>query len=234
MIRRVLTPLAFMALFATPLAAQPVPPDLEELTDIAAQPYLTRDEVVARLGLALPDFLAAPPDQPRMTETDPFFWAIRGRFGPPLQGAPAPGGVVACARYGRLTLEALALRQSTDPDVFPVWQQALILPDDAEAWPGPAVARLACAITWDDARRVAPLAAQEVSEVLDALFDAVTHRPDPRERPGQTRVFGPGGYRIAAVGAVENSLFRLDLFEVDQLATHHQILFRSYLIGGGV
>lgn len=215
-------------------AGQPAAPDLPGLVTLATEPYLGRQAVADRLEEILPQVSLAAPSPPDLTAPDPFYWAISGRFGPPLDGAPAPGGVVACARYGLITREALAARRSTDREVFPVWQQALILSDDAQAWPEPAVARLACSITWDDGRRVAPLSMAEVEAALRTLFDTVTTGPDPRERPGQTRVFGPGGYRVAGQGTVATASYRIDLFEVDQLATHHQILFRSFLMGGGV
>ena len=190
----------------------------------------------SRTGWAeiLPQAGLAAPSPPELTAPDPFYWAISGRFGPSLEGARAPGGVVSCARYGLITREALAARRSTDPQVFPVWQQALILSDDAAAWPEQAVARLACSITWDDGRRVAPVPRARAEAALRPLFDSVAAGPDPRERPGQTRVFGPGGYRVAGQGTVATMTYRIDLFEVDQLATHHQILFRSFLMGGGV
>jgi len=232
--RALLLSILWVLLAAARAAGQPVAPDLPQLVTLATEPYLGREAVAARLEAILPQASldASPP--PDLTAPDPFYWAISGRFGPPLDGASAPGGVVACARYGLITREAMAARRSTDPEVFPIWQQALILSDDAPAWPEPAVARLACSITWDDGRRVAPLSMAQAEAALRPLFDSVTAGPDPREHPGQTRVFGPGGYRVAGQGRVATASYRLDLFEVDQLATHHQILFRSFLMGGGV
>ncbi|RFU12299.1 hypothetical protein DZD18_12880 [Rhodobacteraceae bacterium W635] len=221
-------------LVVTRVVAQPVAPDLPGLVTLATEPYLGRQAVADRLQAILPDLAVASSSSPALTAPDPFYWAISGRFGPPLDGTPAPGGVVACARYGLITREALAPRRSTDPEVFPVWQQALILSDDVPAWPDPAVARLACSITWDDGRRVAPLSEAEAEAALLTVFESVTTGPDPRERAGQARVFGAGGYRAAGQGVDETGTYRLDLFEVDQLATHHQILFRSFLMGGGV
>jgi len=234
MFRGVILAVLWLLLAVSRLAAAPAAPDLPALVRLATQPYLAQPAVEARLATILPDLRLASHPVPDLTALDPFYWAISGRYGAPLVGAPAPGGVVTCARYGLITAEALAPRRSTEPEVFPVWQQALILSDDARAWPDDAVARVACSITWDDARRVAPLSAANTEDALSELFEIVLSGPDPRERPGQTRVFGPGGYRVAGQGPVGDSTFRIDLFEVDQLATHHQILFRSFLIGGGV
>lgn len=215
-------------------AAQPSAPDVTGLLAIATRPFLARTEVETRLAESLPDLDLLPLTTPDLASPDPYYWAISGHFGPPLSGVQAPGGVVACARYGRMTLDALAPRRSAGPEAFPVWQQAVIQSDDARAWPEQAVARVACSITWDDGRRVAALGRTEAEATLSTVFEEVSSAPDPRERPGQTRVFGPGGYLLAGQGPVEDSTYRLDLFEVDQLATHHQILFRSYLLGGGV
>ena len=214
--------------------ADPPAPGLATLTELSTAPYLSRPAFLDRLSEALPRLIPGPATTPAPAEGDPYWWAIEARFGEPMDDVRAPGGVVLCARYGRLTQEAMAQLSSTEPGAFQLWQQAVILSDDAVAWPDAAVARLACSITWDDGRRVAPLAPGPARETLLTLFDAVTLGPDPRERPGQVRVFGPGGYRMAADGRVEDTGFQLDLFEIEQLATHHLILFRSYLMGGGV
>ena len=114
---------------------------------------------------------------------------------------------------------------------FAVMQQALILSGDDENWPVGAVARLACALTWDDSRRVAPLTRAEVLTALEG-FGAVEVQPDPNAG-ARVRVFGPGGYRIEARGGPVTANMRLDAIWVDQLATHQQLRFRSFLMGGG-
>lgn len=232
---RLTAPLLMLALLTGPLRADPPPPDLGALLDIAEAPFQQRDAVERQLAEALPLFTPMPePAQPGPTLGDLYYWSLEGRFGLHIEGTNAPGGFVTCARYGRITLERLQELPSSDPRVFPLMRQAAILHDDASAWPEQAVARLVCQVTWDDGRRVAPLSVVAVVAELQTVFDDVVTRPDPRERPGETRVFGPGGYQVAGGGAAENSFFQLDLFEIDQLATHHQILFRSFLIGGGV
>ncbi len=215
--------------------ADPVPPDLSEVMRLARQPFLDRDAAAEILDSALPEFEAeAVSSRARPTEGDPYFWALSGHFGPPLAESAAPGGVATCARYGQETLAYLQQRPSSDPAVFPLIQRAVILHDDAAAWPEGAVARLVCAITWDDMRRVAPLALSEVDRVLQDMFERYSSGPDPSEEPDSVRVFGPGGYVVLARDGPSDLTVHVDMAHVMQLATHQLILFRSYLMGGGV
>jgi len=229
---------AFVALLAlmpcAPLCADPAPPDLARLLDAMAAPYLHRaaflDHLEAALGQFQPTLAQAVPSP---AEGDGYFWAIEARFGLPMEETRAPGGVVTCARYGRITLERLQLVPSSDPQVFPMMRQAAILHDDASAWPEQAVARLVCLITWDDARRVAPLDRHVVLAQLSSRFAAVSEDPDPAEVPGGVRVFGPGGYLIEALTGPATLTHVMDRAGISQTGTHQLILLRSYLLGGG-
>ena len=233
--QRLIPPLLMLVLLAAPLRADPAPPELAALLDIVAAPYQQRDAVEQQLAVALPLFAPVPePARPGPTEGDLYFWSLEGRFGLQIEGTRAPGGVVTCARYGRVTLDRLQNLPSSDPRVFPLMRQAAILHDDASAWPEQAVARLVCLVTWDDGRRVAPLDRVAVEQVLNDRFTTVASGPDPAERPNSVRVFGPGGYVIEAQGGPTDMLRLMDRAEVRQVATHQLILLRGFLLGGGV
>jgi hypothetical protein len=88
-------------------------------------------------------------------------------------------------------------------------------------------------VTWDDGRRVAPLERDTVEELLSDRFAMVLSRPDPAERPGSVRVFGPGGYVIEGQGGPADMIRVVDRAEVRQVATHQLILLRGFLLGGG-
>jgi hypothetical protein len=231
---RLTAPLLTLVLLIAPLRADPVPPDLGALLDIAEAPFQQRDAVERQLAGALPQFSPSPePAQPGPTVGDLYYWSLEGRFGLHIAGTNAPGGFVTCARYGRITLDRLQELPSSDPRVFPLMRQAAILHDDASAWPEQAVARLVCQVTWDDGRRVAPLERDTVEELLSDRFAMVLSRPDPAERPISVRVFGPGGYVIEGQGGPADMIRVVDRAEVRQVATHQLILLRGFLLGGG-
>lgn len=231
---RLIPTFLMLTLAACPLRADPVPPDLAALLDIMAAPFQQREAVAAQLADALPLFNPLPePVAPGPTEGDLYFWSVEGRFGLPVEGVHAPGGLVICARYGRVTLERLQDLPSSDARVFPLMRQAAILHDDAGTWPEAAVARLVCQVTWDDSRRVAPLARDAVQATLSNRFSTVLVTPDPAERPASVRVFGPGGYVIDGQGGPSDMIRVIDRAEVRQVATHQLILMRSFLLGGG-
>jgi len=214
------------------LSAQPLVLDGAALRGAALAPYLGRAGFLDLLAGAIDGFVPAPARPvPGLVGDDIYFWSITGAFGAEMAGAAVPGGLLSCARYGLETRDRLAATLASDPAVFPVMRQALILSDDIAAWPEGAVARLACALTWDDGRRVAPMARADVLALL-AGFETVTTRPDPRAG-ARVRVFGPGGYRIEARGGPADRVVMLEAIRVEQLATHQQFRFRSFLMGGG-
>ncbi|MGI3184893.1 hypothetical protein [Nioella aestuarii] len=231
---RLIPSILMLTLAACPLRADPVPPDLAALLDIMGAPFQPREAVAMQLAEALPLFSPLPePAAPSPTEGDLYFWSVEGRFGLPIEGVSAPGGLVTCARYGRITLDRLQELPSSDARVFPLMRQAAILHDDATAWPEAAVARLVCQVTWDDGRRVGPLAGDAVQLILSEQFTTVRVIADPAERPASVRVFGPGGYVIEGQGGPSDMVRVIDRAEVRQVATHQLILLRSYLLGGG-
>lgn len=219
-------------LFCSPVRADPVRLDLTGLRALAMAPHLDRAGFSARLAEVM-DGHDPEPAQPVAgpARNDPFFWSLSARFGAALEGSTIPGGVLTCTRYGLELRDRVAGRDLSAAAGFAVMQQALILSDDAQSWPVGAVARLACALTWDDARRVAPLARAEILAALEG-FETVAEHPDP-SAGAEVRVFGPGGYRIEARGGPVTVNMRLDAIWIDQLATHHQLRFRSFLMGGG-
>jgi hypothetical protein len=224
--------LIFMLCLPGALRAQPVVLEAAAMRGAALAPYLGRQGFLDLLAGAIDGFVPEPARRvPGLAGDDIYFWSISGRFGADMAGADVPGGILTCARYGLETRDRLAAIRLSDPAVFPVMRQALILSDDSAAWPEGAVARLACALTWDDGRRVAPMARADVLAVLEG-FETVATRPDPRAEAA-TRVFGPGGYRIAGRGGPADAVVVLEAIWVDQLATHQQFRFRSFLMGGG-
>ena len=224
--------LMFFLCLPAALRAQPVVLDAGGLRDAALVPYLERAAYLDLLVDTIDGFQPDPARRvPGLAEGDIYFWSITGRFGADMTGSDVPGGILTCARYGLETRDRLAAIRLSDPAAFPVMRQALILSDDIAAWPEGAVARLACALTWDDGRRVAPMAEDEVVAVLEG-FASVETRADPRA-DAAVRVFGPGGYRITGRGGPRDAIVVLDAIWVDQLATHHQFRFRSFLMGGG-
>lgn len=233
--RRLIALFVLSLLSASPMRADPVAPDLAALLSAMDRADAPRAAFLDRLDAALDRFqpaMEAP--LPAAAEGDGYFWAIEARFGLSMAGTRAPGGVLTCARYGRITLERLQAVPSSDPAVFPLMRQAAILHDDAQAWPEQAVARLACLITWDDARRVAPLDPAGVLSLLADRFSRISHGPDPGEQPGGVRVFGPGGYVISARDGPADLIRVVDRAEISQTGTHQLIVLRSYLLGGGV
>jgi hypothetical protein len=219
-------------LLSWPLAAEPVRLDLGEIRDLAMAPHLDEAAFSARLEGLIGGYAPEPAQPvPGPARNDLFFWSLSARFGTALEGSTVPGGVLTCARYGLDVRARMAERDLSAAAGFAVMQQALILSGDDENWPVGAVARLACALTWDDARRVAPLTRAEVLAALEG-FAAVEVQPDPNAG-ARVRVFGPGGYRIEARGGPVTANMRLDAIWVDQLATHQQLRFRSFLMGGG-
>jgi len=215
-----------------PLRAQPLVLQVGALRDAGLEPYLARAGYLDVLADTVAGFAPAPARPvPGLARDDIYFWSVTGRFGADVAGSSVPGGILTCARYGLQTRDRLAATRLSDPAAFGVMRQALILSDDRAAWPEGAVARLACALTWDDGRRVAPMAEAAVLAALDG-FASVQSRPDPRAEAA-TRVFGPGGYRITARDGPADAIVVLQAIWVDQLATHQQFRFRSFLMGGG-
>lgn len=225
--------LMLLLLLPAALRAQPLELDPAALRDAALLPYLERSAYLELLADTIDGFRANPARRvPGLAGDDIYFWSVTGRFGADFAGASVPGGILACARYGLETRDRLATIRLSDPAAFPVMRQAMILSDDRDAWPDGAVARLVCALTWDDGRRVAPMAEAEVLAVLGG-FETVETRPDPRAGVGGLRVFGPGGYRITARDGPSDGTVVVEAIWVDRLATHQQFRFRSFLIGAG-
>ena len=221
-----------LLLLPAALRAQPLELDPAALRDLALAPYLERSAYLDLLVDTVDGLTPAPARRvPGLAGDDIYFWSVTGRFGSDLAGSTVPGGILTCARYGLETRDRIAAIRLSEPGAFPVVRQALILSDDGAAWPEGAVARLVCALTWDDGRRVAPMAEAEVLAILGG-FARVDSRPDPRAG-ARVRVFGPGGYRITARGGPSDSAVVLDAIWVDRLATHQQFRFRSFLMGAG-
>ena len=215
--------------------AQPVVLEPAALLDLARRPYLDRAAMRDRLAGGLGGFVAdRPAPVPALVAGDPFYWALAGRFGAPLPvETGVPGGLAICARYGLETRDLLAGMGLSDPRAFALLRQALILADDAAAWPEGAVARLACSITWDDARRVAPLSGEGVRALLDPVFDTVQGRIRQVPEAEGPRVFGPPDYRIGATGGPRDAAVFLESVRIERLATHQRIRLRAFLMGGG-
>lgn len=229
-----MTLMTVLLITPVPALAQPVSVEMTVMRDAALAPYLGRAAFLDVLTMGLGEFTASPVRQiPGLAVGDPFFWSIDGQFGAPFEATTVPGGLVSCARYGLETRDLISVVSLSDPAAFAMMRQAVILSDDNVAWPEGAVARLVCSLTWDDARRVVPLDADTVLQVLSEQFADITHHPDPRGQSGGLRVFGPGGYRIVARDGPADSFVTLDLIAVDQLATHQQLRFRSFLMGSG-
>lgn len=231
---RAMRPLVLIAFLLLPvsLRAQPMTLDAGALRNAALIPFLERGAYLDLLTEIVEGFTPNPVLRvPGLADDDIYFWSVSGRFGADLAGSTVPGGILTCARYGLETRDRLAAARLSDRAAFGVMRQALILSDDRAAWPEGAVARLACALTWDDGRRVAPMAEAELRAALDG-FETVESRPDPNAE-ARVRVFGPGGYRIVARDGPADAVVVLDAIWVDQLATHQQFRFRSFLMGGG-
>lgn len=218
--------------------AAPAEVDPGAILALAERPWQGRDAVLDDLAVALPGFAV---DGRRfdqgLSPDDPWLWSITGRFGAARADLPAPGGIVACARYGLATRDRLAGADLAEPGIFRLLGATMAAPDDAAVWPDAAVARLSCMITWDDTRRVAILPEAELRPFLEARFEAVTRIGD-RELQGENwesyaPVFGPEGYRFVARAGPETSAARVESMVVELRVTHQRILIRAFLMGGG-
>lgn len=223
-----------------PLAAEePVALDPAAIVALAERPWENRRAFGASLEAALGGFATDMPPLPEsLRATDPLLWSITGRFGAALAGSAAPGGIVACSRYGLATRDRLAERDLADPAAFALFGATLAASDDAEVWPEDAVARLACMITWDDARRVAILPEAAARAALERSFGSVSTgragRGDEGAR-GQAPVGdGAQGYRLIGRDGMRDSVVMVESAIIELRPTHQQIRFRAFLLGGGV
>jgi hypothetical protein len=230
---------ALVAMTATaPAQEAPVELRIPALVALAEQPWLDRDAMGAALDLALG---GVEIDRVRIgdefRDVDPWFWSITGRFGTPRRDLFAPGGVVACSRYGVDLRDRLVGVSLSSPDGFRLLGATRAAHDDAEVWPEAAVARLSCTFTWDDTRRVSILPLELVMAGLAPTFDAIAVTGDAEaygaDWESYAPLYGADGYRVEARGAARDSVAWVERVLVELRVTHQRITFRAFLMGGG-
>jgi hypothetical protein len=213
--------------------------DPDAVLDLAAEPWRDRSGFRARLATVLGDLQVDMPRLPdALLQDDPFLWSLTGRFGAPVEGTSAPGGIFACSRYGLSTRDIMAESNLTDPRTFALFGATQAAHDDAEAWPEAGLARLACMITWDDTRRVEIIPEAPAVAAVAARFDEVSLTGDA-ERYGENwqdyaPIYGEQGYRLEGRGGARTSLLVLDRALIELTVGHQKIRFRAFLLNGGV
>jgi hypothetical protein len=213
--------------------------DPAAVLDLAGEPWQDRAGFRDRLeGVLGPLQVDMPRLSDGMRAGDPFLWSLTGRFGAPLAGAAAPGGLFACSRYGLSTRDRLAGQSLSDPGAFALFGATRAAHDDAAVWPEAGLARLACMITWDDTRRVAIIDEGPATDALAARFAHVTRSGD-REHYGAdwqdyAPVYGARGYRLVARGGERSSVLMLESAVIELTVGHQVIRFRAFLLNGGV
>lgn len=209
------------------------------ILDLAAQPWLSRDAFLGALDGVLSGVTV---ERPLLSEAararDPFLWSITGVFGAPLAGTSRPGGIVVCARYGLATRDRLSEVPLSDPEVFMLLGETLAAPDDAEAWPDGAVARVSCMLTWDDTRRVAIVSEEVATVAWRERFDSVTRQDDAMRTaagwPEGVPFFGPRGYRVEGHRPGGGPTAVLESALIERRPAHQRLVVRSFLMNGGM
>lgn len=230
---------AAMLLPVSAAKADPVTLDPDAVLALSEAPWSDRARFLDDLDTALGGMTVERPRLPQADrDRDPFLWSIAGRFGAPLAGVATPGGIVVCARYGLATRDRMAEMGLSDPETFLLLGATIAASDDAAVWPEAAVARLSCMITWDDTRRVTILPEEPVRAALSARFAEVARIGDAEFHGAGWQdyapVFGAEGYRYAATAGRRDSVTVLDSALVERRVSHQRILFRSFLLAGGM